>query len=249
MGRNMIATVHPAIWTRIGRWHESWVKGLSRRARIANGIGTGDDLQNWVGAISTDRVVSTKKTIVFADLPRFQYLSPFKHVDFHRTLERIYSWSASLAGGRPSFVNTWGDALHAIYDSPTQGAAFSLAFVEAAAKVNWQYLGLSADTNFRVGIHYGRVQMHRDKILGHNLFVGCAVTLAARIEPTAIPGQILTSGTFAEALNSSGRGRFQCVYVGERYLSKTEEKYPAYQLSRKDARLIAGGPIGDSPQG
>jgi class 3 adenylate cyclase len=222
-------------WKQLGKTSEFQIKGLIRRLKVANGMAPADDLRDWLKAVSGDWIPPTSKNIIFADLKRFRDLSPSRHVDFHRMLERIYSWSTHMAGGRPLFANTWGDAIHAIYDSAPQAAAFSLAIVDAAAAVNWQYYGLSTDTNFRVGIHHGPVQMHKDKILGRNLFVGASVIQAARIEPAAKPGQILTSRVFADILNASKDARFECKFIGEKYLSKTEKICPAFGLFRKDS--------------
>jgi len=214
----------------------SWllIKDLVRRLGVADGKDPADEMRGWLKTVSRDWVPPTSKDIIFTDLKNFQYLSPSRHVDFHRMLERIYFWSVRMAGSRPLFANNWGDAIHVIYDSPPQAAAFSLAFVEAAAEVNWRYYGLPASTNFRVGIHHGRVQMHKDRILNRNLFVGDSVTHAARLEPVASPGEVLMSKAFVDALSASDDGRFECKYVGNKYLSKAEREYPAFGLYRKE---------------
>lgn len=226
-------------WKQFGKASERRIKDLICRLKIARRVATADDLHSWIEASSDDRVTRVLKSILFADLPRFQHLSPSKHVAFHRKLERIFFWALHASGGRPLFANTWGDGLHVIFDSPLEAAAFSLAWIDASKKVDWRGFGLSADTNFRVGIHYGYVQMHKNSIIGRQIFVGASITHAARLEPAAIPGQVLTSKAFADILNTSTDGRFECVFIGERYLSKTEQKYPAFRLHRKDPDLPA----------
>jgi len=221
-------------WKRFGKASDLRIKDFIRLLGVKNGMAPADDLSGWIETTSSDWVTPVLKVILFADLPRFQDLSPSKHVAFHRKFERIFTWALRAAGGRPVFANTWGDGLHAIFDSPARAAAFSLALIDAAAAVDWKFFGLPADTNYRVGIHRGHVQLHKDLILGRNLFVGASITHAARLEPAAIPGQILTSKAFADILNASDDLRFECKYIGNRYLSKTKMLYPAFELFRKD---------------
>jgi class 3 adenylate cyclase len=226
----------------ISRWKqwafELGMKDLTRLFMGGRGAASLDDVRNWTATTTLKKggVASVLRDIVFADLQRFQYIDPSKHVAFRHMLERLYSHAVGRAGSRPLYTNTWGDGLHLIYNSPAAAAGFSLAFVEAACLVDWKALGLSLDTNFRVGIHRGYVHMHKDKIGGKKLFVGANITHAARIEPAAIPGQVLTSKAFAESMNESKNDCFECVFVGDRYLAKSEKKFAAYQaIRRKDS--------------
>ena len=216
---------------------ELGMKNLTRFFMGGSGVTSLEDVHNWTATTKTPkkgRVPPVLKVIVFADLQRFQHIDPSKHIAFRYMLERLYSYALSKAGSRPLYTNTWGDGLHLVFNSSEDAAAFCLALVEVGPLIPWKTLGLSADTNFRVGIHSGHVHMHKDKIGGKRLFVGANITHAARIEPVALPGQVLASKAFADSLNASNHDGFECVFVGERYLPKCgEKKFEAYQVIRR----------------
>jgi class 3 adenylate cyclase len=220
-------------WKQTTKTSEHWINGLVRRYKAAVRPELPKELRAWLRGAYGRASPPTSKDIIFIDLKWFRCLPPSGHVEFHRTLDRLYLWATKEAGVPPDFANSWGDAVHAIYDSPPRAAAFSLAFVEAAREVDWRRLGLPGTTNFRAAVHRGRVWMLRDEILGRDLFVGDSLTFAARLEPVAVPGQVITSRAFAEAFAASGNQRFECRSLGTRFLPKTEHRFPAYELIRK----------------
>jgi hypothetical protein len=59
------------------------------------------------------------------------------------------------------------------------------------------------------------------------------VTLAARIEPQVIPGQIYTTQAFAAILAVTAPGRFATRYLGKLPLAKGYGALPIYQLERR----------------
>jgi class 3 adenylate cyclase len=219
----------------LSRKIELGYKGLIRRRMVANGTASEDDRREWLKASTSGHWVRpTSHSILYGDLKRFQDLSASKHVEFHRMLEHLYAWSAGMAGGSPLSGSFWGDAILGIFSSPSQAAAFSLAFKEAAATVNWRYFGLAEGSGFRLGLHQGLLQRHEDKILNQHVYVGASVTFSARIQQAALPGkEILTSKAFAKLLNASGDPRYECRSVGNRLLPKINVLCPAFELRRK----------------
>ena len=87
----------------------------------------------------------------------------------------------------------------------------------------------------RIGPHYGPVYSGTDPITGLDNFYGSEITLAARIEPTVIPGEIYTTQAFAAILTVTDPGRFATRYVGQVELAKGYGVLPIYRLERVTA--------------
>jgi len=94
-----------------------------------------------------------------------------------------------LARHRGRMVKSFGDAVFATFDGPARAVRCALAIREAAAP-----LGLE----LRAGIHTGECE-----VVGSDL-AGMAVHLAARVQATARPGEVLTSGTVKDLVVGSG---------------------------------------------
>ena len=67
---------------------------------------------------------------------------------------------------------------------------------------------------------------------GRDTFYGTEVTLTARIEPAAIPGEIYATQAFAAILAMTAPGRFATRYLGRLELAKGYGTLPIYQLER-----------------
>jgi len=128
----------------------------------------------------------------FSTLPESVMPSFIEH--FLNRVSRVIAESAHA----PHTVNTWGDALYAVFDFVQDAGRFALELnemVEASA-AEWQTLGMGK-LRIRTGLHAGPVFLHQDPIVRRLGFSGAHVNRAARIEPTAQPGGILASEEFA----------------------------------------------------
>jgi class 3 adenylate cyclase/tetratricopeptide (TPR) repeat protein len=209
---------------------------------------------------STTRTMPQEvKSMLFADVVGYSKLPEPRIPDFvDKFLGRV---SQLLASSRhaPSSVNTWGDGLYAIFDSPRDAGLFALELVQMVAEgekewrdsqLTWDHLDpetgkmVSIPLNIRVGLHAGPVFRHFDPVVRRLGFTGAHVSRAARIEPIANPGDVFASEEFAalsELDNEIRRKQpgdgddetagFVCEYAGSKDLAKDfPGKYRIYRV-------------------
>ena len=114
----------------------------------------------------------------------------------------------------PHSVNTWGDALYAVFDFVHDAGRFAVELNEMVEnkKEEWIAAGLGP-LQIRTGLHAGPVFLHHDPILRRLGFSGAHVNRAARIEPVAAPGEILASEEFAALAAISPACGFSVEYA------------------------------------
>lgn len=108
-----------------------------------------------------------------------------------------------------------------------------MRLLDRVEKVNWERVGLPADTTVRMGIHAGPVYPGLDTIIRRRNFFGSHVNRAARIEPVTTPGCAFTSEQFAASLAVESRHDLVCEYVGIEELAKGYDRIPLYRLGRR----------------
>lgn len=181
------------------------------------------------------------KSMLFVDVVGFSSLPESvmpRFIDhFLNRVSRVIAESSHA----PHTVNTWGDALYAVFDFVKDAGRFALELnemVEGSA-AEWQALGLGK-LRIRTGLHAGPVFLHQDPIVRRLGFSGAHVNRAARIEPVADSGGILASEEFAAlAAISPGIG-FSVEYARS---GKLYKNYPGthrlYRVNRdRSADLI-----------
>lgn len=187
------------------------------------------------------------KSVLFADIVGYSRLSERAVPEFVTAfLGRV---SALVASSRhaPCYVNTWGDALFAVFDFAADAGLFALELVRLVEdnRDEWLSRGLCWEEgaapgaaarqplSIRVGLHAGPVVMHHEPITRNIAFTGAHVTRAARLEPIARPGEVYASEEFAAlaevdaAMRRAGRQRggaaapaFACRFAGTMPLAK-----------------------------
>jgi class 3 adenylate cyclase len=193
------------------------------------------------------------KSILFADIVGYSKLNERVIPEFVNCfLERV-SRLIGASRNAPLSVNTWGDAVYAVFDFAHQAGGFALELAQMIqeGEADWIQKGLfwedgAAGTtatatkhplNIRIGLHTGPVFMHYDPIVRRLGFTGAHVNRAARIEPVTKPGEVYASEEFAalaelnfeiERKRSAGNGTpprnsFYCEYAGTMPLAK---KFP-----------------------
>ncbi|HEX8135797.1 MAG TPA: adenylate/guanylate cyclase domain-containing protein [Actinomycetes bacterium] len=139
-------------------------------------------------------------TVVFSDLAESTSLG--EHLDpeslsllMARWFERARAVLERQGGTVQKFI---GDAVMAVFGVPTVREEDALRAVRAAAELHAALAGLNQELaggwgetlRLRTGVNTGEV-LAGDPALGEALVVGDAVNVAARLEQTARPGEVL----------------------------------------------------------
>jgi class 3 adenylate cyclase/tetratricopeptide (TPR) repeat protein len=175
------------------------------------------------------------KAMLFADLKNFSTLPEYASSTFCRDFNRAVSDVITKSGHRPLFQNSWGDGLHFVFDGVIPAAHFAVALLDHFKDVDFEeQFNLPADTQLRIGMHYGPVYPVRDDpILKRDAWTGSHITRAARIEPVTVPGCIFVSEQFAAAFAEAPDSELLCVPAGVENLAKGYDTCNVYWLGRR----------------
>jgi adenylate cyclase len=152
--------------------------------------------------------------------------------DYGRFLHELF---ASSIGSAATYVNTWGDAIYAVFDNVTDTAAFALELIEptVAKTPDWSKYEMGESSPFRVGVHSGPVFELQDTFQGRSAFSGQHVSRAARIEPATMRGCVYASEPFAALLTMEGNQQFHIESAGVHRLAKDYDRCQLYRIERK----------------
>jgi len=211
------------------------------------------------GGCERDTLHQEVKSMLFADIEGYGKLNeetiPAYIETFLGRLGRLVATSKHA----PCSVNTWGDALYAVFDFACDAGMFSLELLQMVEESgpDWLAKGLYWESrsdrgeviqhplNVRIGLHTGPVAMHFDPVVRRIGYTGANVSRAARIEPVAKPGQAYASEEFAAMAElhcgsntGSGPG-FMCEYAGSMALAKGYPgRYHVYRVVPKRVLTI-----------
>jgi len=175
------------------------------------------------------------KALLFADVKNFSKLEDDKADAFFSVFPHEVA-SLLKSSARTEYQNTWGDGLFLVFERVVDCADFALRLVDRIATIDFEMVGLPADTTVRVGVHAGPVFSQHDPIIDRVNFFGSHVNRAARIEPVTTPGCVFASEQFAGVLAVEGGSDYACEYMGIRTLPKDFDRCPLYRLSRRPRR-------------
>ena len=189
------------------------------------------------------------KSMLFADIVGYSKLTEKVMGEFVTIFMNRVSQLMATSPHAPRSVNTWGDAIFAVFDFSRDAGQFALALTKMIrdGENEWKQRGLVYDEydpaseslverplNIRVGLHTGPVLAHYNPILRQSGFTGSHVNRAARIEPAAGPGEIYASEEFAAMAeldarigcadpeqDRPGSHGFVCEYAGTMSLAKS----------------------------
>ena len=188
------------------------------------------------------------KSLLFADIVGYSKLTEKVIPEFVGVfLERVSQLLASSKHA-PLSINTWGDAVYAVFDFARDAGCFALELTKMIKdeEDNWKSRGLYYEEpspidgkkvrialNVRIGLHSGPVFMHYNPVLRQLGFTGAHVSRAARIEPVTRAGEVYASEEFAAMAelgseierrvdsNHSPEGPgFVCEFAGSMKLAK-----------------------------
>ncbi len=135
-------------------------------------------------------------------------------------------------GDAVRWVNTWGDAIAAVFSDVTAAADCALGFHEALQRLDLAAIGLPADLHLRIGAHAGPVMALVDPVSHKPTYWGRELTRAARIEPRTPEGEVYVTDAFAALLALRRDAPFATEYVGRVTTAKDFETIPMYRLRR-----------------
>ena len=183
------------------------------------------------------------KTMLFADIVGYSKLNESVIPEFVNVFLARLSRVVSESRHAPLHVNTWGDALYAVFDYAQDAGNFALEFTRLLheGRDDWLAKGLYSEEtaadgtvtkrplDIRVGLHTGPVFMHYNPVIRQLGFTGVHVSRAARIEPVTTPGEVFASEEFAALAETAAEGArragtatrgFLCEYAGSMPLAK-----------------------------
>ena len=171
------------------------------------------------------------KFILFSDISGFSKLDEESTPLF--VLHYLKAISEKLKGFIPAPVvlNTWGDAVFAVMDSPVSLADYAFALQDAVFKTEWNTIGLPL-MNVRIALHAGPVFLAQDPFLEVTNAYGSHINRAARMEPVTAPGSVYVSEQFAAALILEKKDDYIFDYTGIIELPKKFGKQEMFQLKK-----------------
>ena len=169
---------------------------------------------------SDDRTPQEIRAMLFADVVGFsKWPEQCVPLFIREVLGRVAAIQ-ERDDARPLYVNTWGDAICAVFEDVETAGHFALALQNTLRETDWETTDLHRDVRFRIGLHAGPVYKCFDPLLGRDTYNGAHVNRAARIEPVAVEGQIFASDAFAALAVIAKTEDFLCDYAGTRELPK-----------------------------
>lgn len=191
--------------------------------------------QNMPSAAPSTTNPRTTKAMLFGDVRGFSKLNESHIRNFVEKLMRPLAEMVQSLPTQPDLVATWGDGIHFIYDTVEDAAEAALTAQERFASLELEAEGLPTYLALRIGGHVGPVSRIIDPFMNAPSFYGTQITLAARIEPVAVPGTVYVSEPFAALLALRARTRFRTDYAGQTELAKKFGTMRLFVLRRAEA--------------
>lgn len=202
--------------------------------------GTSADVQRWAATGRPQQIVSFPprastnatpgatvsqtarrlKAMLFGDVRGFSRLDEGDITPFVDRIMAPLAAALRAADVPVDSVATWGDGIHVVLPSVAAAARAALALQEAFAGIDLAAAGLPLHLALRIGGHLGPVAELNDPFLNKRGFFGTHITIAARIEPVAVPGTVYVSEPFAAILALEAPSKFSTDYVGQTALPK-----------------------------
>lgn len=182
-----------------------------------------------------DIVEQQVKSMLFADIVGYSKLTERVIPAFVREFLGRVSERVASSAYAPMSVNTWGDAVYAVFDRTEDAGNFALELVQMIGEAEdvWRSFNLVWEEkvpgeeqprmrplNVRVGLHTGPVYMSFDPVVRRLGFTGAHVNRAARIEPVTDAGNVFASEEFAALATLNRAKGFACEFAGTMNLAK-----------------------------
>lgn len=173
------------------------------------------------------------KSILFSDIVGYSKINDEQTPYFMYELLQEISNRLKKNLEQPEILNTWGDAIFAVFSAPIDAANMAFMMRDLILETNWKDKNLPEDMNIRIALHAGPVFLGNDPITGNLNAFGSHINRTARIEPVTIPGCIYASEQFASLLVNE-QTDFYFEYVGMIELYKKFGYQEIYHISKND---------------
>ena len=236
-----------------GSFVEFWRRRLGREPTILDlppAVRDVDDGRDRSRRCESSTLRQEVKSMLFADIVGYSKLSEKVIPEFVGAFLESISRLAAASKHTPHSINTWGDAVYAVFDFAHDAGCFALELTQMIrdGEESWKEKGLYWEEDsegesasrkhplsIRVGLHTGPVFMHYDPVVRRLGYSGAHVNRAARIEPVTAHGEVFASEEFAAmaVLGNEIRSRaaasgdvpegaagFDCEYAGSMPLAK-----------------------------
>jgi class 3 adenylate cyclase len=137
--------------------------------------------------------------VIFSDLKGFSKLTEPEIRLFYKEL--IPQLSDAISKYKPiaKVLNTWGDAIVAVFEDGKDAVDFTLDYRKFFVGFNFQEIGIGVLMP-RVAVHFGEFDLFYDPILESSNILGTNINTTARIEPVTRAGEIYVTKPFKEAI-------------------------------------------------
>lgn len=174
------------------------------------------------------------KCILFADIVGFSKMNEEQTPYFMYELLYMISENIYKLKKQPEVINTWGDAIFAVYESASDMMNFATVVNQIILNTDWLLKKLPEKTSIRIALHTGPIYLGVDPITKKPNAYGSHINRAARMEPVTLPGYIYASEQFAATLIVETGDEYNYNYVGIIDLPKNFGKQEMYSLQRKE---------------
>jgi class 3 adenylate cyclase len=170
------------------------------------------------------------KCILFADIVGYSKLQEEQTPFFMYEVLHSISEKVARLDRAPEILNTWGDALFAVYERSEDLVLLAKLLLDIFRGTDWVGRGLPEHLNIRIALHAGPVFIADDPILKQTNGYGSHINRTARIEPITLPGCIYASAQFAALLRIETDESYGYEYVGRLELPKNAGLQDVYHI-------------------
>ena len=192
-----------------------------------------DHQLNIIEQADTDTVI---RTMLFADFKGFSRFNDQQIQVFCEEILPLVKQQLASLYAHIDELNTWGDGLFVVLDTPSNGAEAALRLCELMAQPNMQVLwrGAAMDGHpaIRVSLHSAPVQRMQNPLTQQLTHWGSNINIAARIEPVTPVNQVYASVATSALLAYEGVEDYRADFVGVVPLAKAFGAQEIFRIRR-----------------
>ena len=178
--------------------------------------------------------------VAFADIKGYSKLSDNELAPFLEMVMGRLGGTLDKYGDSVLFRNTWGDAVHAVFDDVATAAKCALSMQKALQQLDGDAGRLPIRPEMRMALDVGPVFEGYDFIKKEKTYFGSTLTRAARMEPVTPVREVFVTEAFAALSAMERTDEFRCEYVGHLPLAQAYGDQRMYLLRENSASRDTG---------